>query len=533
MDNMDPILQTTARYPLSASVSGYPSVSGLGKPVAKKRVHAVSILAACISFICLASGITAVENTRVSWRLGQGTNQLIVLGFLLSIMNLCLGNVSTTLFLLIEARHGKSTLQNYDGLLRTKIFASRLSYSWTLVLAAMMALPVGLSVAYKRFAGGMSSIAVDPADYVANNSYYGMFSPAGLQNIGYSTGISLFDNATLDFSMSSAPPSSTAPEPELPQGRKTYGYNVLLLSNESSAVLDLPQPDYITRVQSMLALGESCTMRAPVFATVATLNHSKQENLSQWNETFLSECEAAKRSSGAYSHQTLMNEWSVDLVDHASPSDQSYQYIGITPDYGIDHPSPCWHFSHYAQQFDVNRQQCEGMWTITRGDVSLVDGVCNGSVLPPEQQLVITNNVMFLGVYYMQPLMEMLGTFSSTRNQSGWAGPYYATAVATMLWSRIVALNNPVKSQENGKELIWETTPNNHDLTYEEVGLVYSVHDTVMYARPVLLKSPWLFFVLALQPSLLALALVAMALMHSTPLDKGFWLDIDFIGHSG
>lgn len=524
LDNIDPLLQWTEQYPLSTSFSNNPSTPSLGKPVGKKRVHSIDILAASISFLCLALAVTAVANTHVSWLLGQGTDQLIVLGFLLSIMNLCLGSVATALFLLLEARYGKSTLQNYDGLLRNTLFASRLSFSWRLVLGAMLALPVGLSVSYKRFTGGTSSISVDPAAYIANSSYYGLFAPPGLQNIGYSTGISLFTNATLDFSVASAPPSSTSPEPEMPQGPKAYGYNVLLLNNESSAVLDLPQPDYVSRVQSILALGESWTVRAPVFATVATLNSSKQENPSQWNETFLSACEAAKESSGAYTHQSLMNGWAVDLMDHASPGDQSQQYIGVTYDYGIDWVGPCENFSHYARQFDVNRQQCEGIWTITRGSVSLVDGACNGTVLPPQQQLVITNNTMFLGVYYIQSLMEMLGPFGSTRNQSSWAGPYYASAVATMLWSRIVALNNPTIFQEKGEELVWRATPTDYDLTYEEVGLVYTVSDSVMYARPVLYKSPWLFFVLALQPALLVMTLVAMALMHSTPLDKGFGL---------
>ncbi|KAI1452154.1 hypothetical protein F4805DRAFT_46247 [Annulohypoxylon moriforme] len=524
MDDIDPIIHRPEQQQSSTSFLEKSPTLGLGKPVAKKRVHRIDIFATFISFVCLALGVATVADSRLSWMLGQGTDQLVVLGFLLSIMSICLGSVVTTLFLLLEASYGKSILQNYDGIIRNTPFASRLSWSWRLTLGIMMALPVGLSVAYKRFAGGTSSMAVDPASYIGNSSYYGMFAPPTLQNIGFKSGITLFNNATLDFSVNTAPSSSTAPEPELPKGPKAYGYNILLLNNESTAVLDLPQPDYISSVQSMLALGESWSMKAPVLATVATLNHSKQETPAQWNASFLWSCEAAKNSSGAYSHQSLMNHWAVDLMDNASPGNQTQQYIGITYDFGINHMGSCENFSHYVHQFDVTRQQCEGTWTITRGSVNLVDGACNSTTYPTDKQYIIANNTMFLGVYYMQSLMEMLGPFSVVRNQSSWAGRYYATAVATMLWSRLVALNNPVNAQESGKELIWTATPTGQGMTYEEVGLVYSVRDTVTYTRPVLRKSPWLFLVLALQPALLVLTLVVMAFMYSTPLDKGFGL---------
>jgi hypothetical protein len=48
----------------------------------------------------------AVANKNFSWRLGVANYQLIVIGFLLSIMNLCLGTVTLVLFLLLEAKLG-------------------------------------------------------------------------------------------------------------------------------------------------------------------------------------------------------------------------------------------------------------------------------------------------------------------------------------------------------------------------------------------------------------------------------------------
>ncbi|SLM39208.1 hypothetical protein LPUS_09700 [Lasallia pustulata] len=368
----------------------------------------------------------------------------------------------------------------------------------------MLALPLGLSVAYKNFPGGESAIQVNGTTYIGNASYYGMFAPPGLQSLGEMTGVSLFNNATLPFAVASS--LQTGSEPPLPIHAQAYGFNVLLLNNESTAMLDIPQPSYVSAVQQLLAGGESWNITAPVIATVATFNHSMT------NESYFeSFCESAAASSGAYTHQSMMNDWAIELVDHASPGDQSLQYIGLTPDPGIDYLPNCLDISQYVKPYNINRQLCEGTWTITRGGIQLVDGSCNSTIQLPEKQLVITDNTkgLFLGVWYMPSLVEFLGPFATTRNESQWNGPYMATGMAAMLWSRITAVAN---------------LQNFDNLTYEDVGLVYSVKDTVIYIRPTLQKSGLLYCVLAIQPLLIVIILGLTLMFHSTPLDRGFGL---------
>jgi hypothetical protein len=517
--------------PASSAVSllNKSSFPPLGKPTVKKRIHIFDLLAVGVSLICLAVAVIAVADESVSWRLGVGTNQLIVLGFLLSMMNLCLAGVASGLFLLIEARFGRSTIQNYDGILRNQVFATRLSGTWRLVLGFTMALPIGLSVAYKRFSGGESVMQVNVTTYTGNSSYYGMFAPPGLQSLGEIKGITLFFNATLAFAVASAPSASAnLPniEPTLPTGVQPYGYNILLLSNESTAILDIPQPSYILAVQSLLAVGESWNLTAPVLATVASFNHSKEEDPDGWNATFLSACSAAGSSSGAYSHQSMLNGWAVYLMDNPSPGNQSQQYIGLGPDPGVDYILSCSTFSSYAQLYDVTRQQCEGTWSITRGGIQLVEGSCNGTMLP-QYQIPITDNILFLGVWYMSSLMEFLGPFATTRNQSAWAGPYFATATAAMLWSRIAALDTaPLANDQPLVDPQWRYSTGNYgyNFTNEEVGLIYPVNDSVIYIRPTLRKSGMLYAVLSIQPLLLVIMLGLSIMFHSTPLDKGFGL---------
>ena len=240
---------------LATSLSDNLYVVPLGRPTTKKRLHITDILLVTLSFICLAAAITVVADEEISWSLGVETYQLIILGFLLSIMNLCLCNVTPNLFIHLEARFGLSTLQNYDGILRNQIFSSRLSIAWRLVLSLMLALPLGLSAAYKDFLGGESVKIVNATDYTGNTSFYGMFAPPGLQSLGQKTGISLFSNATLPFMVASSSTAST--EPPVPTREQAYGFNILLLNTESTAMLDIPQPDYVSSVQNLLAPGES------------------------------------------------------------------------------------------------------------------------------------------------------------------------------------------------------------------------------------------------------------------------------------
>ncbi|KAI9669136.1 MAG: hypothetical protein M1831_000728 [Alyxoria varia] len=432
-------------------------------------------------------------------------------------MNLCLGSVSPTLFLLLEARFGSSMLQNYDGILRNKPLSSRLGLVWRLVLGLYLALPLGLSASYKSFAGGESAMMVNAATYTGNTSYYGMFGPPGLQLLGQNTGVSLFSNATLPFAMGTS--SQKGPEPPVPKHAQAYGFNVLMLNDESTAILDIPQPSYVSAVQGLLGGRESWNITAPVFATVATFNHSKTKNEDAFESNFEDFCEAAEDSSGAYTHKSMLNEWAVGLVNHASPGDQSLQYVGLSPDPGIEHRPSCSEFSHYAQPYDVNRQFCKGTWSITRGGIQLANGSCNGTNLAPTQQQIITNNSLFPGVWYMSSLVEFLGPFAVERNESKWVRSYMATGIAAMLWSRIIAIDcSSILQGSHDDPYMF------HNLTYKDAGLIYPVKDIAVHIRPTLRKSSWLYFLLATQP-LLIIGMLGMTLMlHSTPLDNGFGL---------
>lgn len=135
----------------------------VGKSARKARFEPVALLAVAISLVCLALSVCVVTSRlRIAWTLGFN-GQIIAIGFLLGIQNLCMAAVVPHGLLLLECRFGKSTLQNYESLLANRVFVPRSSLIWRLVLTTLIALPLGLSVAYKRFAGGSSTALIrDP-----------------------------------------------------------------------------------------------------------------------------------------------------------------------------------------------------------------------------------------------------------------------------------------------------------------------------------------------------------------------------------
>ncbi|KAL8653620.1 MAG: hypothetical protein Q9226_003772 [Calogaya cf. arnoldii] len=69
------------------------------------------------------------------------------------------------------------------------------------------------------------------------------------------------------------------------------------------------------------------------------------------------------------------------------------------------------------------------------------------------------------------------------------------------------------------------TPPELASLRAEDAGLVYPVNDSAVYIRPTLRKSAVLYLVLGIQPLLIVIILILIALVfYSTPVDKGFGL---------
>lgn len=500
----------------------------LGRPTVKKRLNYKDAAAALVSLASCTAAVLVVANEAISWHLAASDSnyQLIVIGVLLSIMNLCLNSVAPTMFLVLEAQYGASLLQNYDGIIRNQPLATSLSFIWRVAMFLMLVLPIGLSIAYKTFSGGQSAVMLTTSDYIASSSYgYGMFPPPGVQSLGMRTGLSLMSNATIPFLEKASLLWNGTEPPDLIYP-SAYGYNILSISPDATAILDIPMPGYITAVQELLSTGESWSVTANVAGTVATISQ---------NETsFEAICHDALETDSqpwVYTTTELYIGYGVALLNK-NPEDNSALYIGVVPQ-----GTSCLEFYDYARMYAIQRHMCRGTWSITRAGIKLLDGSCDAEPLSSDDlQQVITDNQLFLQASYQGSMNEMLGQFSDAGalprgNASVWYHPSTATCVAAMAWSRITALDLqpwlgwPDTAIANLMTDATRRIENGTLLTYQELGIAYPpVEETVLYLRPALQKRNLLYLVFVVQPVLVVVVLAVRIMLHRTPVDTGFGL---------
>lgn len=490
-----------------------------GVPATKPRISWSDILVVAITISCCSLAVAVVAHNHLAWWLGV-TYQLVVIGFLLSIMNICLSFIAPTFFLLCETRVGRSVLQNYDAILRGSPIGAGIGYSWRTILLLLSILPLGISAGYKLFTGGSSATAIRPGQPLYGSDF-GMYAPPGLQLISQPTGISLMLNATMPFMEATSVNSSKigtdetfgSPiwDPPLPRFPQAYGFNTLLLGEQTAAMLDVPNPDWLTYVQRSLLSGESWNITAEVTATVALYNdtvdiHRRSIKDSKFWQSY--------SNQGSFYSMVLYNGWNVGLLANTYGPDESWAFIGIYPDPRSSLES----FASVAKMYGIVRAPCHGTWTVTRGAIELVAGGCDLSQDHEsgygKNQSIFANNSLVpltLGDFYMPTMMEFLAPFATTRNESHWQNATVSVVAASMLWSKATSVAGPGRQDFASRG-------------FSNAGLKYTTPPTISSARPTLKRSWCLFVLLALQP-LATLAMVAASVaLFKVPIGKGFGL---------
>lgn len=471
-----------------------------------------NVLAVTTSLLCLAAASVSVGPwTLVPWKLGL-RRQFQVVGFLLSVMNLCFQTVAPQFFVMIEAQFGYSILQNYDAILRSSIISSHTDLLWRLIIIVTVALPVGLSLLYKEFAQGTGIRTT-----YQNANYYGLTGPSGFSQ-NSRVGMSLMVNATLPFIFSA---QDQHPLPSLPQA---YGFNTLLLSNGSMAYLDAPMPDYTNHLQRGLSVDDAYMITANVYATITTYNHSIERHRNDtdywWyylNQMGLNRSDPIDVGNIISSADTYTGHRLGLMVNNFAARNASWCFLSFFPANSTDILAD---FAANALSFDTRRDLCRGTWRITYNSLELVSGSCDGPPLPDTSQDLFYHNSFSFGPYYIPMLMEYLGPFSDLRNASHWLLPTFTTAVAGMYWSRATAMNGYHPDQKKLPE--YYSDPGTFNTTRELDQVYYAVDDQLVSIRRTMNTSWLLYFTFALQPILTTILLIASACMRCTPIDRGF-----------
>ncbi|MCJ1335508.1 hypothetical protein MMC09_000779 [Bachmanniomyces sp. S44760] len=507
------VADSTELLPMSAGGGNTPRMSttnldamSLGKPQHKPYMDVIDLMAITASVACLVVSICVISpSISLSWRLGFA-GQIIAIGLLLSVMNLCMKRIYPSLFMLMEARWGGSRLQNYEALMRNSVFFSRTGFVWRITLLLLIILPMGLSVAYKRFLGGYSSVPIDNK----NPGHYGLVPPPMAAYNVMNNSVYLHINASVPFLANSSSGWMSAAV-KLPPNL-SYGLNTLVLDNTSTAILDLPMPEYISDIQAKLFNDESWQLSASVNATVARYNNSVESHRdddSYWEDVYSSDT-----SSNGLTSFELYNGWDLGLlINQRSASENPCCYIGnyfngsaFGQSRTGDSTDPdSLSFRSSALMFEVTREKCHGQWEITRSDVSLLSGSCTG--IQTDQSMLAGANPFWLDA--LPVLVHSLVQYSTTpQNHSIWKFPTFATEVATMYWAR----------------MIWIRNSNSPEFRASQ-DLYYQAGDETISSTRSTLKADWLLYlVLAIQPILTLLMFIAMTSFYSTPIGKGFGL---------
>ena len=233
----------------SHSCSPLLQMQGLGEPSSKTPITWIDAASVLLTLAAFAIAVVVIWNQYAAVQLGQ-INQLVVVGFALSVMNLGVQRQVQLAAIFAELQYGRSKLTNFDGLLRKSILSQRLDTTPRLILLVLIVVPLSLSAAYKQFSGGHSTRTAS----FGRPSNWGFISRPGWPWTG--NGLSGAVDAYVPFW------NDVGIE-------RTYGYNMLVASNTTAALLDTPEQDLIYAEQSGLRRGEYVTLNTTVNATVA------------------------------------------------------------------------------------------------------------------------------------------------------------------------------------------------------------------------------------------------------------------------
>lgn len=490
------------------------SPHALGKPETKPFIDTLGVLAVVFSLLSfLAACISVSSSTATPWRLGL-KRQLQVVGLLLSVMNQALLLVMPKFFLIIEARYGKSRIQNFEAILRNSGFMSHTHLAWRATILSLIILPIGLSLAYKEFQQGFSSISGNSSLIKKGPvNFYGLGSPAQISWLRTeSIGISLMTNATLPFAL------ATQDDPGLPAFPEAYGFNNLLLSNTSAAALDGPMPYYISLIQKTLEVDETVYLTADVYATITAYNNtieSRRGDDDFWlyynDKMNTSDLLSLEALSDLYNNHTF-----VLLVNDLRSLDTSFCLAAFVPS---NQSNQLTMFQKYALLFDTRRASCTGKWRVTYDSISIVNGSCDQPALPASAQNIFKHASFAISKYFMPSLIEYLGPFSDARSQSQWIVPSFSIVLANTWWARATTLNGYQNWGDN-KTVFVDPNPN----ATQRSDIYYQVDDHLTWERPTMNTSWALYFVFAIQPVLTILIFLADIFLRRTPIGRGFGL---------
>ena len=366
------------------------------------------------------------------------------------------------------------------------------------MLLLLFALPLGLSVSYKRFIGGSTTV-----EYLSTDVTFGFTAAPGYQLIG--NGLSLLVEVYLPFWIK-------------PSLGRAYGFNLYVATdNTTAAVLDAPLPNDLVKIQASLNDFDSMTITATVNATVAEKidpSPSGRDDNEYWTEK-----------------KSLFSETGTNPIDSLRGVYQSMWagannggLFNYTETFlSLYNTTENQTFQSEAERYVSTRRTCVGVWNITRLNVSLVDvaSLQSAEEVTQNQDIIVD---MMVSAFFL----PFLGEYD-WKTRASWDQPLPGNSdpetplffplvntrpalVASMLWARLTSNDGPERPGIRFDPSFPVRTSYSKDPS--ELKFVKKV--------VTLQRSPWLIVILAIHPVLTILAVLAKATLYTTPIGDGF-----------
>ncbi|RMD40362.1 hypothetical protein DV735_g4767, partial [Chaetothyriales sp. CBS 134920] len=432
-----------------------------------------------------------VVTPKVAWYL-RFNRQLVLIGLFLGLMEMCVEDVRKDAFLSLENGRGSTPgpkrRQNSWALLTHDFWG--LSWRWRGVVGFFTLLPLVLAIGYKQFLGGNTTRQLSAGEIGASNEY-GIDFPR--------VGTWAPPNDSIYLLLTSFAPFQTASEQgkgryptEFPQA---YGYNTLLLGNDSAAILDIPSQQYMTKLQDKLGDGDYFEISATVDAYVATWNTSTPSfvaNDTLWDQAFEKNIGMGLSRINLY----VTGRESLGILpfdDEGTTNPRIFigfyydsPWAGISSHTNRSDPE-VERFRQRAQLYNLSRQRCQGKWQLNSTSILLLAGDCsssNSSAELPSPDILEPRILQPFEYDILPPLMHTYEYLVDEVNRidSPWLRATYSTSVATMYWARGLYMFDRAESLRPAR---FRYSP-----TEEAVG----------WTRPTLRNHPLLYTILVIQP---------------------------------
>lgn len=329
----------------------YPAVNttacrGAGVPGSKSVLTWKDAVTLLIVLGSSLGSIVAVYVPAAAVSLGQ-INQLVVVGFCLAIMAICTARQITLASIMYDVHKGQSSLHDFEALLRNDFWGEHARIRTKAIIFLITTIPLGLSIGYKRFVGGNSSINMP-----ASGGEFGFAMPHGYRRVGLGIGLSM---------------NQYFPYWQDPAVNRTYGFALYVESNTTAGILDTPFASYFSSLQSKVRGEDAILVSAAVNATVS---ESAPFDMSDLTDNGWKALE--KKFTPSWKNETFNDGhfmlWASQIVHNHSSLDVKISNTSRTV-------LSIWNMNQtdrsQARQLFTNRREAYGTWKITSSNITL------------------------------------------------------------------------------------------------------------------------------------------------------------------